>query len=282
MLTAGKTNGIAADARVIDRAPALAQACGAVGGPHHRRMGTLGGNICLDTRCVYYNQTYFWREALGFCLKKDGTACHVVTSGKNCVAAASNDSAPALMVLGADITLHGPEGERSIEANSFYTPDGIYNTVKQQDELVVGVRVPLPSGRSSAFDKLRRRGAIDFPLLNVAARLDRNEDGSIQDAAMVVSALAARPKKLKAARLLLGQQPSEALFDRAADAAYKQCKPLTNIDNDISTLGDFGQELATKMQLYNQRFTEASDLLTGILNSWHGAIKKIIGNIGQA
>ena len=227
-------NQVAENADVLRQAPALAQACAAVGGPHHRRMGTLGGNICLDTRCVYYNQTHFWREALGYCLKKDGTACHVVTSGQKCVAAASNDSAPALMVLQADILLQGPDGARSIAADEFYTPDGIYNTVKAADELVVGVRVPLHNNRKSGFDKLRRRGAIDFPLLNVAVRLDQNDDGTIADASMVVSALAARPKRLKAARLLIGQAPGETLFAEVAQAAFKQCKPLTNIDNDTN------------------------------------------------
>ena len=224
---------IANNESVQQQAPALAQACGAVGGPHHRRMGTLGGNICLDTRCVYYNQTHFWREALGYCLKKDGDACHVVTSGKNCVAAASNDSAPALMVLEADIVLRGTAGERVVSANKFYTPDGIYNTVKAADELVVAVRLPVLDERRSAFGKLRRRGAIDFPLLNVAVRLDIR-DGTIADASIAVSALAARPKSLKAARGLIGKAPSEQLFADTGDAAFKQCKPLTNIDNDSS------------------------------------------------
>src|SRR5688572_23770398 len=152
---------IARDGRVREAARVLAEAMGAVGGPHHRRMGTLGGNVCLDTRCVYYNQTYFWRQALGFCLKKDGTACHVVSSGKNCVAAASNDSAPVLMALGAAIELRGPSGGRVLAADDFYTPDGIFNTVKHPSEIVTRVRVPIVVGRTSAFEKLRRRGSID-------------------------------------------------------------------------------------------------------------------------
>ena len=101
---------IAESVLVRRAAPALAEACGAVGGPHHRAMGTLGGNVCLDTRCRYYNQTYFWRKALGFCLKKDGTVCHVVKGGAKCVAAASNDSAPALIALEGEIALARPEG----------------------------------------------------------------------------------------------------------------------------------------------------------------------------
>ena len=222
---------IADDARVREHAPALAEACGLVGGPHHRRMGTLGGNVCLDTRCVYYNQTHFWREALGFCLKKDGTACHVVTSGQNCVAAASNDSAPALMVLGGVIELVGKEGSREISANDFYTPDGIYNVVKKPDEIVTRVRVPVVPGSHSAYEKLRRRGAIDFPLLNVAVRM-AVDAGTITDLDMVVSTLAARPKRIKSANKAVGREPSPELFEELAQLAHKQCKPLTNLDND--------------------------------------------------
>jgi 4-hydroxybenzoyl-CoA reductase subunit beta len=217
---------------VVQHAPALAQALGAVAGPHHRRMGTVGGNVCLDTRCVYYNQTYFWREALGFCIKKDGTACHVVRSGKNCVAAASNDSAPALMTLGAEIHLLGPNGSRVVTADDFYTPDGINNTVKLPGELVTRVRVPIVARRKSGFDKLRRRGAVDYPLLNAAARVDFAEDGTIASVDVVVSALAARPKRVKPLRVPPGAKPDDALWRQIAEAAFKQVRPLTNIDND--------------------------------------------------
>jgi 4-hydroxybenzoyl-CoA reductase subunit beta len=225
---------IAADARVRERAQAFAEAMGLVGGPHHRRMGTLGGNVCLDTRCVYYNQTYFWREALGFCLKK------------NCVAAASNDSAPVLMVLEAEIVMRSAAGARVINANDFYTPDGIYNTVKRADEIVTEVRVPIVDGRRSAFEKLRRRGSIDFPLLNVAARFDLR-DGAIAGADLVVSTLAARPKRVTAAsRLPSGTVPSERLWQELSEAAYKQCRPLTNLDNDAEWRREMVRVLAKK------------------------------------
>src|SRR5262249_27443102 len=177
-------------------APALAEATGAVGGPHHRAMGTLGGNICLDTRCRYYNQTYFWRKALGYCLKKDGTACHVVKGGAKCVAAASNDSAPALIALDADITVLGGGGERRVRARDFYTADGIKNTVLAPGELVVRVAIPIVRGRRSAFEKLRKRGAIDFPLLSVAARADIDA-GRVTAADVVVSSLGARPRRIR-------------------------------------------------------------------------------------
>ena len=229
---------IAQSVLVQRAAPALAEACAHVGGPHHRAMGTLGGNICLDTRCRYYNQTYFWRKALGFCLKKDGTVCHVVRGGQKCVAAASNDSAPGLIALEAELTLLGARGERRVPAADFYTADGIKNTVLEPGELVIRASVPLRAGRTSAFEKLRRRGAIDFPLLSVAARVDRDpstghdEPSSVRAIDVVVSALGARPRRLRAtSRLPVGSAPS-ALPALLADAAWTECKPLTNLDED--------------------------------------------------
>ncbi len=213
-------------------APALAEACGAVGGPHHRAMGTIGGNVCLDTRCRYYNQTYFWRKSLGFCLKKDGSVCHVVKGGARCVAAASNDSAPALIALDGAIVLLGPKGERTVPALDFYTADGIKNTVIEPDEIVVKVAVPLVPGRRSAFEKLRKRGAIDFPLLSVAARTDVDEAGAIQVIDVVVSALGARPRRVRAAAKITAATPREAIAAQVAEGAYAECKPLTNLDDE--------------------------------------------------
>src|SRR5437763_6163572 len=112
------------------RLPALADACTQIAGPQLRRMGTLGGNLCLDTRCVYINQTYFWRNALGFCLKKDGTLCHVVAGGQRCVAAASNDTAPVLLALGASVRTVSPRGERVLPLEQFYLADGLPHPVR--------------------------------------------------------------------------------------------------------------------------------------------------------
>jgi 4-hydroxybenzoyl-CoA reductase subunit beta len=223
---------IARDARVREVAPALAEAAAGVGGPHHRRMGTLGGNLCLDTRCRYYNQTYFWRSALGFCLKKDGSVCHVVAGGQKCVAAASNDTAPALIALEASIDLQSVRGRRTVEARSFYTADGIRNTVIEPDEIVAGVSLPIGEGRRSAFDKLRRRNAIDFPLLSVAARVDL--DGSaISSVDVVVSALAARPRRLNAAQKVPpGTAASLELVRSLAAASKRECRPLDNVEGD--------------------------------------------------
>jgi 4-hydroxybenzoyl-CoA reductase subunit beta len=222
-----------ADSLLVRRlAPALAEAAGAVGGPHHRAMGTLGGNICLDTRCRYYNQTYFWRKALGYCLKKDGTVCHVVKGGAKCVAAASNDSAPALIALDAEIRILGPAGERRLPARDFYTADGIKNTVLEPGEIVVRVAVPVVPGRRSAFEKLRKRGAIDFPLLSVAARFDTDGDRRLTAADVVVSALGARPRRVRAATKVSVGTATERLAETLAQAAFAECKPLTNLDDE--------------------------------------------------
>jgi len=222
---------VAAHPLVREHAPSLADAAGRVAGPQLRNAGTIGGNLCLDTRCTYYNQTYFWRSALGFCLKKDGTVCHVTKVGKKCVAAHSADTVPVLMTLGASMTLAGAAGTRSHKVGDFFIADGIWNTVRRPDELVTSVSVPLPQrGRFAAFEKLRQRGAIDFPLLNVAVAGERAEDGSLEDVRVVVSALGSRPRVVTGLeKLARGQQPTAELLDAIAERAHAQCHPLENI-----------------------------------------------------
>ncbi len=221
------------DERVGRLFPSLKTALGQIAGPQLREMGTLGGNLCLDTRCVYYNQTLFWRKSLGYCLKKDGTVCHVVKSGKNCVAAASNDSAPVLMTLDASVKLSSPRGERVMKLEAFYVADGIANTVIAADELLTEVRIPKPEGKVVAgYLKLRIRAAIDYPALcvAVAARLDAG--GKIADVKMVISALAARPHPVKRLEAFVGRVLDEATINELAQVAHKQCHPLTNINVD--------------------------------------------------
>ncbi len=229
---------LAAHPLLAEKAPALAQAAGVVAGPQLRSMGTLGGNVMLDTRCQWYNQTYFWRQALGFCLKKDGTLCHVVAGGKKCVAAASNDTAPALMTLSAVLEIEGPDGRRTLPVDEFWVADGIWNKKLELGEILVGVRLPpRPAGHRGAYGKLRDRGSIDFPLLGVAARLDLAADGTVADADLVVTALAARPLRIQKARALLsGTRVGTPEHDRAVldvgEKAHAQCHPLENVPGD--------------------------------------------------
>ena len=225
---------VAAHPAVLDHARGLAEAAAAVGGPHHRRMGTLGGNLCLDTRCRYYNQTYFWRSALGFCLKKDGTVCHVVSGGRKCVAAASNDTAAAAIALDAAIVVAGPKGTRTVAAADFWTADGVRNTTLEPGELVLALRVPRVAGRASAYEKLRRRGAIDFPLLSIAVRADVDA-GRVRDLDVVVSALAARPRRIVKARdMAAGKALADVPQGAIGELARGECNPLPNVDADTA------------------------------------------------
>jgi 4-hydroxybenzoyl-CoA reductase subunit beta len=228
---------VAHDARVRARAPALAQAAGLIAGPQLRRMGTLGGNVMLDTRCQWYNQTYFWRSALGFCLKKDGSSCHVVAGGANCVAAASNDTAPALMSLDAELELVGANGRRRLPIDELYCSDGVLNK-RSAGEILVSVRIPpVPAGHHGAYGKLRERGSIDFPLFGLAARLDLGPGGTVERAALCAVALQARPVRLeKAIRPLLGTTAGSDAFREAlasaGELARRQCHPLANVPGD--------------------------------------------------
>ena len=211
--------------------PALADAAGQVAGPQLRNRGTIGGNLCLDTRCTYYNQTHFWRSALGYCLKKDGDVCHVTKVGKKCVAAQSADTPPVLATLGALAILKSPSGGRVVPVADFFVADGIANTVRAPDELVVEIRVPLPTSRvRMAYRKLRQRNAIDFPLLSVAAAADMAEDGSVEDLRIVVSALGSRQRLLSGVdKIAVGNALTDEVIDAVAERAHAQCHPLTNI-----------------------------------------------------
>src|SRR5262249_51643687 len=122
--------------------PVLARAAGMVAGPNIRNMGTLGGNICLDTRCTWYNQSYFWRKAINFCLKKDGTVCHVAPGSDYCWAAYSGDTAPALLTLDGAIKIAAPQGERTVALKDFFILDGIKKYHLAENEIVTEVLVP--------------------------------------------------------------------------------------------------------------------------------------------
>jgi 4-hydroxybenzoyl-CoA reductase subunit beta len=211
----------------------LAKAAGLVAGPQLRNMGTLGGNLCLDTRCTYYNQTYFWREALGFCLKKDGVVCHVVPQGKRCVAAHSSDVAPVLVALDATVEIANRAGRRRIPVDEFFVPDGVHNNVLRPDDLVTEIVVPHASrGLRSGYQKLRPRGAIDFPMLSVAF-VARLEGAFCTHARLVVSALAARPRVVNGLETLAKERTLDAAaIDAIAETAHRQCRPQTSVPYD--------------------------------------------------
>jgi 4-hydroxybenzoyl-CoA reductase subunit beta len=196
-------------------------------------MGTLGGNLCLDTRCTYYNQTHFWREALGFCLKNHGTRCHVVPQGKRCVAAHSSDVATVLVALDAEVEIARAGGTRTLRVDDFFVGDGVKNHVLEPGELVTGVTVPARSrGLAQAYRKLRPRRAIDFPMLSVAFAA-RVEDGLCREARLVVSAIAAKPRVIGGLDPILRGRPlDDAAIEAAAQAAHRQCHPLPSVSYD--------------------------------------------------
>ncbi|MDX1494147.1 MAG: FAD binding domain-containing protein [Longimicrobiales bacterium] len=212
--------------------PALAAAAGHVAGPQLRNAGTLGGNVCLDTRCTYYNQTEFWRHALGYCLKKDGDVCHVTKVGKKCVAAHSADTPPVLMTLDARLILEGPEGRREVPIQDFFVADGIANSQRSREEILVEIRIPMTSARRrQGYAKLRQRQSIDFPLLTVAVSAELDGGGTVQSLEGVVTGLGSRPRVLTGwTDIAQGRRlDEEDVVEELADRAHKQCHPLENI-----------------------------------------------------
>ncbi len=222
---------VARSPEVRERFPALSAAAGHIAGPQLRNAGTIGGNLCLDTRCTYYNQTAFWRDALGYCLKKDGDVCHVTKVGTKCVAAHSADTPPVLMTLDAVAVLVGAEGEREVPVRDFFVTDGILNTQRAPDEIVTELRVPLESaGRRQGYTKLRQRNSIDFPLLTVAIAADLDGDGTVRSIEGVITALGARPRVLTGwDEVAVGRKLDGEVVEELAARAHKQCHPLENI-----------------------------------------------------
>jgi 4-hydroxybenzoyl-CoA reductase subunit beta len=211
--------------------PALAMAAGLVSTPQLRNMGTYGGNLCLDTRCNYYNQTYFWRKSIGFCMKKDGDICLVAPGSPRCWATSSTDTAPVTVALGASVRLVGPHGERVISASDLYNDDGMQYLNKAPDEILTEVIIPPADGLKSIYLKLRRRGSFDFPILGVAVALRQASDGTITYAKIVMAAVQSYPMECYAAeRMLIGNKLTPELNESVAKAAYKPAKPLDNTD----------------------------------------------------
>jgi 4-hydroxybenzoyl-CoA reductase subunit beta len=214
--------------------PALAHAAESVSTPQLRNMGTIGGNVLVDTRCNYYDQTLFWRQAVGFCMKKDGDICLVAPGSSKCLAIASSDTAPVLISLDAEVILASKQGERRVKLEDLYRDDGIDYSTKAKDEVLKGLLIPKEAlGRRNVYLKLRRRGSFDFPILGVAATMDIDEQGECRDARLVLTAVASAPKVIaEATTLLQGNRVTNELIDVVADAAAKTAHPLDNADLD--------------------------------------------------
>jgi 4-hydroxybenzoyl-CoA reductase subunit beta len=204
---------------------ALAEAARAVGGPTHRATGTVGGNLCLDTRCLFYNQSQWWRESNGFCLKRGGTVCHVAPTGKRCHAAYSGELAPALLVLDAVAEIAGPAGRRRLPLAALYAEDGARHLALAPDEIVVVVEVPAPGALRSAYAKARLRGAIDFPLAGVAVAL-AEADGRIARLRVALTGTNSRPFLLDGVSALEGAPLDEAALKTLDRLVQKQVSPM--------------------------------------------------------
>jgi 4-hydroxybenzoyl-CoA reductase subunit beta len=221
------------DGRVRAAWPALARSAQLISTPPLRNMGTLGGNLCLDTRCNYYDQNWEWRKGINFCMKKDGEVCWVAPGSSRCWAVASSDTAPVLCAIGAEVSLVSRAGERRIPVYDLFRDDGIRYLDKRPDEILSQVHVPANDGTWRAtYWKLRRRESFDFPVLGVAAAVRLGTGGAVEDARIVITGTGSRPhaataaaQKLKGRRL-----DDEDLVREVAAAAAQLAKPLDNTD----------------------------------------------------
>jgi 4-hydroxybenzoyl-CoA reductase subunit beta len=217
--------------------PVIASAARTISTPILRNMGTIGGNLLLDTRCNYYDQNYEWRKAINFCLKKDGDICWVAPGSPKCWAVQSSDLVPVMVAIGARFRLVSTAGERMIDAAEFYKDDGIDYINKRPDELLVDIHLPPTNGWRASYQKLRRRGAFDFPVLGVAAyvRYDHNSEApngaTIADAKIVLGGIAPAPVQVnESAIVLIGKTLGDDQIEAAAEAAYVKARPLDNTD----------------------------------------------------
>ncbi len=211
--------------------PVVASAARQISTPILRNMGTIGGNLLLDTRCNYYDQNYEWRKGINFCMKKDGEICWVAPSSPKCWAVQSSDLVPVMVALGARVRLVSTLGERMVDAAGLYNNDGIDYLHKRPDEMLTEIHLPPAGGKRAVYKKLRRRGAFDFPVLGVAASLDVDTDGMVREAKLVLGGVAPAPLIVKEAEeFLIGRPLDQERINQAAEACYLKARPLDNTD----------------------------------------------------
>jgi 4-hydroxybenzoyl-CoA reductase subunit beta len=215
---------LARDPALQARFRAVAEAAAAIAGPGHRALGTVGGNLCLDTRCVYYNESEWWRQANGYCLKHRGEICHVAPQGQRCHAAFTGDLAPALLALGADVEIAGTTGRRRVPLAALYVEDGRAHLALGADELIVAVHLP-PDPPRSAYAKARVRGAIDYPLAGVAVALAAH-DGALGALRIALTGTNARPFLVVGTEALLGRPVGEGTLQQIDRLVQKQAQPM--------------------------------------------------------
>jgi len=212
--------------------PALAEAILTISTPLLRNMGTLGGNLCLDTRCHFLNQSAFWRQAIGSCMKAEGDICRVAPGSSRCWAITSADLPPLLIALGAKISLVGAQGKRTIPLAELYQDDGIDYLAKSPDEILTEIMLPPANGTRAIYLKLRRRGTFDFPALGVAAALHIDADGTCRSAKLVLGAITSRPIEVPEAETLVGEKITPDSIQAVSEIATRTAKPLHLADYD--------------------------------------------------
>jgi len=246
------------DPHLNERFSGYAEAAGHVSSPPLRNAGTIGGNLCVDTRCNYYDMTYEWRKAAGFCLKKDGDICLVAPSSPRCWAVSSSDTAPMAIALGGVVTLVGASGERELPVTALYRDDGDRYMAKQPDEVVTGLRLRRSPDTRSAYVKLRRRGSIDFPIAGAAVAVELDGD-RVESCRIVLSAVASYPLEAKAAEeFLKGRRLQKDVIREAAEIASRPAKPLDNAD-----LSHFWRKRMVRV-VVEQALARASDQQPGL------------------
>ena len=222
---------VAASPVVNARWPAVARSAGLVSSPPLRNAGTMGGNLCVDTRCNYYNQSESWRASIGYCMKKDGDVCLVAPGSDKCWALSSSDTAPVMIALGAEATLVGPDRERRIAVRDLYGPDGIAYLAKRPEEVLTRIHVLDRDGWVTTYRKVRRRGSIDFPVLGVAVAVRLGATRRVEEARIVLGAVHTAPVEAADAEAFLHGRPLDAeTIEMAAGIAYKPARPLDNAD----------------------------------------------------
>ena len=234
---------LATDPRIALRYTALAEAARTVAGPGHRSVATVGGNLCLDTRCVFYNQSAWWRAANGWCMKRGGEICHVAPQGKHCHAAFAGDLAPALLALRAEVELNASRGARRIPLADLYRDDGAAHLTLARDELLTRVLLPpLPAGHVSGYRKARVRGAIDFPLAGVACALAL--DGVALTALKVaLTGTNSRPIVLDGTDAFIGRPVDDDLLAALRKLVQKQASPMRT----TVTSADYRRQVAAAL-----------------------------------
>jgi len=214
--------------------PVASHTAALISTPLLQNMGTIGGNLLLDTRCNYYDQGYEWRKAIDFCMKKDGAICWVAPSSSRCWAVQSSDLVPVMVALDASMRFEGPAGGRTVRARDLYLNDGIDFLAKRPEELLTTVELPSLAGARASYEKLRRRGSFDFPVLGVAAWARMNGDTRVSEARVVIGAVGSAPLVSdEAAHSLVGKTLTDEAIDEAARIAARPAKPLDNTDFTI-------------------------------------------------